>query len=146
MAWIGLPLVSCAGLRAAPSLASAEGPERVSDEQDQQYGAEPYARAPTMTPAAVAVEPSPTTENQDQDDDQYQHGILSFFVQLLALQYLFNLSGFLLDLAGEFFILAFGSQVGVVGNLANLLFHRALKFKQIAFHSVLRALFHLLSP
>ncbi len=35
----------------------------------------------------------------------------------LFLQHRFNLSHFLLDFAGELFILAFGSQVGVVGNL-----------------------------
>ena len=42
------------------------------------------------------------------------------------LQYLFNLTDFLLDFACEFFILAFGRQIGVVGDLDHLLFDRAL--------------------
>ena len=50
----------------------------------------------------------------------------------LFLQYLFNLTDFLLDFACEFFILAFGRQIGVVGDLAHLLFDRTLKFMQIS--------------
>ena len=37
-----------------------------------------------------------------------------------------NLTDFLLDFACEFFILAFGRQIGVVGDLDHLLFDRAL--------------------
>jgi hypothetical protein len=55
--------------------ASVEGPQHVSYEQDQQYGAQSYARTAAVTPTAMAVEPSTTTQNQHQDDDQYQHGI-----------------------------------------------------------------------
>jgi len=58
----------------------------------------------------------------------------------LFLQYLFNLTDFLLDFACEFFILAFGRQIGVVGDLAHLLFDRALKFMQISADFILNAL------
>jgi hypothetical protein len=38
--------------------ALVEDSQHVGYEENQQYGAEPYARAPAITPAAVAVEPS----------------------------------------------------------------------------------------
>ena len=38
--------------------ASVEHPQHVGYEEDQQYGAQPYARTPTITPAAMAVVPS----------------------------------------------------------------------------------------
>src|ERR1035438_401260 len=38
--------------------ASVEDPQHVGYEEDQQYGAQPYARTPTITPAAMAVVPS----------------------------------------------------------------------------------------
>src|ERR1035441_9835771 len=40
----------------------------------------------------------------------------------LLLDYPFNLADFLLDLAGEFFALAFGFQIGVVCDLSGFLF------------------------
>jgi hypothetical protein len=42
----------------AASFALVEDPQHVGYEEDQQYGAQPYARTPTITPAAMAVEPS----------------------------------------------------------------------------------------
>jgi hypothetical protein len=39
----------------------------------------------------------------------------------LLLEYLFNLSHFLLDFADEIFVLAFVSQVGIVHDLSRLL-------------------------
>jgi hypothetical protein len=68
----------------------------------------------------------------------------------LFLEYLFNLTDFLLDFASEFFILAFGRQVGVVGDLAHLLFDRALnscRFPLISSFAlcVIRFLFYSLS-
>jgi hypothetical protein len=41
--------------RWAASFASVEDPQHVGYEEDQQYGAQPYARTPTITPAAMAV-------------------------------------------------------------------------------------------
>src|ERR1022692_1962471 len=49
-----LVLVGC---RVA-GFASVEDPQHVGYEEDQQYGAQPYARTPTITPAAMAVVPS----------------------------------------------------------------------------------------
>jgi hypothetical protein len=51
-----------------------------------------------------------------------------------------------LNFARELFILAFGSQIGVIGDLARLLFDGTLRLVQIAFDFVLRALVHLVSP
>jgi hypothetical protein len=64
----------------------------------------------------------------------------------LLLEYLFNLSHFLLDFADELFVLAFGSQVGVVDDPSRLLFNGTLRLMQTAFNFVLRALFHVVSP
>src|ERR1017187_1657189 len=44
----------------------------------------------------------------------------------LLLEYLLNLADFLLDFAGEVFVLAFGCQVGVVGGLSRFLFDFSL--------------------
>ena len=46
--------------RRGASFASVEHPQHVGYEEDQQYGAQPYARTPTITPAAMAVVPSAT--------------------------------------------------------------------------------------
>jgi len=45
----------------------------------------------------------------------------------LLLEYLFNLADFLLDFAGEFFVLAFGFQVGVVRDLSGCFFDVAFQ-------------------
>src|ERR1035438_2114961 len=50
----GLVLVE----RRVADFASVEHPQHVGYEEDQQYGAQPYARTPTITPAAMAVVPS----------------------------------------------------------------------------------------
>jgi hypothetical protein len=42
----------------APGFASAKQPQHVGDEENQQYGPQPYAGASTITPAAVAVVPA----------------------------------------------------------------------------------------
>ncbi len=39
--------------------ASVEDPQHVGYEEDQQYGAQPYARTPTITPAAPRSFTSP---------------------------------------------------------------------------------------
>jgi hypothetical protein len=44
--------------RRVAGFASVEHPQHVGYEEDQQYGAQPYARTPTITPAAMAVVPS----------------------------------------------------------------------------------------
>jgi hypothetical protein len=44
--------------RRVAGFASVEDPQHVGYEEDQQYGAQPYARTPTITPAAMAVVPS----------------------------------------------------------------------------------------
>ena len=64
----------------------------------------------------------------------------------LLLEHLFNLSHFLFNFAGELLIFAFGSHVGVVGDLARLLFDGALRLMHIAFYFVLRARVHVVSP
>jgi hypothetical protein len=64
----------------------------------------------------------------------------------LLIEHLFNLSYFPLRLAGELFNLAFGSQVGIVCDLAHLLFDGSLRFVQSASDFVLHALRHLDSP
>jgi hypothetical protein len=107
--------------RGFSSRTSVKDPQYVGYEQDQQYGAQSYARTAPITPAAVTVESSTTTQNQYQDDDQYQHGIFLSSARRLFLKHLFNLSQFLLDLACELFILAFGRQVGIVCQFAHLL-------------------------
>jgi len=65
---------------------------------------------------------------------------------VLLLEHLFNLSHFLLDLAGELFVLAFGGQIGIVDDLTRLLFDSTLRLMQIAFDFVLRALIHVIPP
>jgi hypothetical protein len=37
---------------------SVEDPQHVGYEEDQQYGAQPYARTPTIAPPTMAVVPS----------------------------------------------------------------------------------------
>jgi hypothetical protein len=44
--------------RRVAGFASVEDPQHVGYEEDQQYGAKPYARAPTIAPAAMAIVPS----------------------------------------------------------------------------------------
>jgi len=44
--------------RRVAGFASVEDPQHVGHEEDQQYGAQSYARTPTITPAAMAVVPS----------------------------------------------------------------------------------------
>jgi hypothetical protein len=61
----------------------------------------------------------------------------------LLLEYLFNLADFLLDFAAEFFVLAFGFQVGVVRDLSGFLFDVAFQFMKLAFDLIFRARFHL---
>jgi hypothetical protein len=65
---------------------------------------------------------------------------------VLLLERLFNLSHFLLDLPGELFVLAFGGQIGVVDDLARLLFDGTLHLMQSAFDFVFCALIHLIPP
>jgi hypothetical protein len=40
---------------------SVEPSQQEDHEENQEYGAEPYARTPTVTPAAMAVVPSTAT-------------------------------------------------------------------------------------
>jgi hypothetical protein len=56
---IGRPHYSDGG--GSCSCTSAEDPQHVSYEQDQQYGAQANARTAALTPAAMAVEPSATS-------------------------------------------------------------------------------------
>jgi hypothetical protein len=51
-----------------------------------------------------------------------------------------------LDFAAEFFVLAFGFQVGVVRSLSGCLFDAAFQFMKLAFDLIFRARFHLVSP
>jgi hypothetical protein len=57
-------------------------------------------------------------------------------------QYFFDLTDFLLDLASEFFVLAFGLKVRVVRNLPRFFFNVTFHFVQLAFDLVCRARFH----
>src|SRR5450759_2085780 len=66
-------------------------------------------------------------------------------IQLLF-DYLFNLADFLLDFAGEVFVLAFGLQVRVAYNLSHFLFDLTFHLVKVAFNLVRRARFHLFSP
>jgi hypothetical protein len=61
---------------------------------------------------------------------------------LLLLEYLFNLADLLLDFAGEFFVLAFGFQVGVVRDLSGGLFDAAFQFMKLALDLIFVARFH----
>src|ERR1017187_26794 len=64
----------------------------------------------------------------------------------LLLEHLFNLADFLLDLAGELFVLAFGLQLGVVRDLSRFLFGFAFHFMDVSFDLILCARFHIYSP
>jgi hypothetical protein len=44
--------------RRVAGFASVEDPQHIDYEQNQQYGAQPYACTPAITPAAMAVVPS----------------------------------------------------------------------------------------
>lgn len=54
-------------------------------------------------------------------------------IQLL-LEQLFNLSDFLLDLAADFFGLAFGLQIGVARDLSRLLFDLTFQLMKLSGH------------
>jgi hypothetical protein len=56
---------------------------------------------------------------------------------ILLLEYFFNLADFLLNFAGEFFVLAFGLQVGVVRDLSGFFFNVAFQFMKLAFDLIL---------
>jgi hypothetical protein len=60
----------------------------------------------------------------------------------LLLKYLLNLPDFPLDLACDFFALAFGLQVGVVRHLPRFLFNVTLHFVQLPCDLIFRARFH----
>jgi hypothetical protein len=60
----------------------------------------------------------------------------------LLLEYFFNLADFLLKSAGEFFVLAFGFQVGVVRDLPGCLFDVAFQFMKLALDLIFLARFH----
>src|ERR1035437_9091138 len=66
-------------------------------------------------------------------------------VQLLF-EHLLNLADFLLEFAGEFFVLAVGLQVSVVRDLSRFLFNLTFQFMKLAFELILRTRFHLFSP
>jgi hypothetical protein len=65
---------------------------------------------------------------------------------LLLFEHLLNLADFLLDFAGEFFVLAVGLQVSVVRDLSRFLFDLTFQFMNLAFDLILRARFHLFTP
>jgi hypothetical protein len=71
----------------------------------------------------------------------YVHCAANRFI--LLLEYLFNLADFLLDFAGEFFVLAFGFQVGVVRDLSGGLFDAAFQFMKLALDLIFLTRFHL---
>src|ERR1017187_535135 len=81
----------------------------------------------------------------EQSDPRLQAELCALRRELVHLlfEYLFNLADFLLDFAGEFFVLAFGFQVGVVRDLSGFLFNVAFQFMKLAFDLILRARFHL---
>ena len=64
----------------------------------------------------------------------------------LLLEHLFNLADFLLDFAGEVFVLTFGHQVGVVRGLSRFLFDFTFYFMDVALDLIRRARFHMYSP
>jgi hypothetical protein len=61
---------------------------------------------------------------------------------ILLLEHLFNLADFLLDFAGDFFVLAFGFQVGVVRDLSGCLFDVAFQLMNLALDLIFFARFH----
>src|SRR5258708_28569681 len=63
----------------------------------------------------------------------------------LLLKHLFDLADFLLDLAGEVFVLAFGRQVGVARQLSRFLFDFAFHLMKLASNLILCARFHAFS-
>ena len=63
----------------------------------------------------------------------------------LLLDHLLNLADLLLDFSGEFFVSAFGFQVGVARDLSGCLFDVAFQFMKLAFDLIFRARFHLVS-
>jgi len=70
----------------------------------------------------------------------YVHRAANRFI--LFLEHLFNLADFLLDFAGESFVLAFGFQVGVVHDLSGCLFDAAFQFMKLALDLIFLARFH----
>src|ERR1035438_7398012 len=66
-----------------------------------------------------------------------------FMSNALLLQYLFDLSDFLLDLAGDLFGLAFGFQVGIVRHLSRGLLYFAFQLMKFALDLILRTRFHM---
>lgn len=61
----------------------------------------------------------------------------------LFLENLLDLTDLLLNFAGDLFVLAFGFGVGIVGDLADLLFDRPLHLVDGSFQLVFCARFHL---
>jgi hypothetical protein len=64
----------------------------------------------------------------------------------LLVEHFFNLANFLLNFSAEFFILPFGYQVGIVGNVSRFLLCGTLQFMKLALHLILCAHFHKFSP
>jgi len=61
----------------------------------------------------------------------------------LLLENRFNLADFLLDFAGQFFVLTFGCQRGIVRQLSRALFGVAFHFMKRALDLIFRTRFHL---
>ena len=55
---LGIMPRPCYEYLGAAGFASVEDTQHVRYQEDQQYGAQPYACTPAITPPAVAVEPS----------------------------------------------------------------------------------------
>jgi hypothetical protein len=64
----------------------------------------------------------------------------------LFFKHLLNLTDLRLDFAAELFVEPFGLKLGVIRDLADLLFDRFLHFVNTALNLILGAVFHLSSP
>jgi hypothetical protein len=61
------------------AIALVKDAQHIRDEQNEQYSAQPDARAAAGAPTPVTVISAATAKYQKQDDNQYQHSDLSLF-------------------------------------------------------------------
>src|ERR1035441_3465101 len=107
-----------------------DNPEHVDQEQNEQYGAQPYARTPTVTPTAVAVVPPASAQNQQQNDQQYQHGLVALLrgsrLLILDLQFVYHLLHVGNGTRDPFSLPAFGLRGDLAGQRDHMVLDRVL--------------------
>jgi hypothetical protein len=107
---------------------------------DVPVGAGSYAFLPATSTAAKGGRREQSALGPSISKWSYVYCAANQFI--LLLEYLFNLADFLLDFAGDFFVLAFGFQVGVVRDLSGCLFDVAFQFMKLALDLIFLAQFH----